>query len=86
MYGYEHAPNLTTVIMVENVLASMTQSVIKVAELKRLLPKQVNHNTLMVILQYLEASNKVAVSLKGVTWIANDNPLLKKAISSGLEL
>ena len=86
MYSYEHTPNLTTVIMVENVLTNMKESVIKVAELKRLLPKQVNHNTLMVILQYLEASNKIAVSLKGVTWIANDNPLLKKAISSGLEL
>ena len=88
MYSQElmHAPNLKTVIMVENALAGMKQSAISVAELKRLLPKQVNHYTLMVILQYLEASNKIAVSLKGISWIANDNANLKKAISKGLEL
>ncbi|MBI5228602.1 hypothetical protein HY991_00720 [Candidatus Micrarchaeota archaeon] len=81
-----HAPNLKTVLMVEKVLAGMKQSVISIAELKRMLPKQVNHNTLMVILEYLEASNKIAVSLKGITWIQNTNPNLRKAISKGLEL
>jgi len=88
MYSMElaHAPNLKTVLMVENVLANMKQSVVSVAELKRALPKQVNHNTLMVILEYLDASNKIAVSLRGISWIANDNSRLKKAISKGLEL
>jgi hypothetical protein len=88
MYSNElvHAPNLKTVIMVENILTNMKQSVVSIAELKRMLPKQVNHYTLMVILQYLEASNKIAVSLKGISWIANDNVNLKKAISKGLEL
>lgn len=90
MFVYEmdfaHAPNLKTVLMVERVLADMKQSVVTIAELKRMLPKQVNHNTLMLILHYLEASNKIAVSLKGISWIANDNPSLKKAISKGLEL
>lgn len=88
MYSQElvHAPNLKTVIMVENILTNMKQSVVSIAELKRMLPKQVNHYTLMVILQYLEASNKIAVSLKGISWIANDNANLKKAISKGLEL
>jgi len=86
MYAFEHAPNLKTVIMVEKALAGMNQSVVSIAELKRMLPKQVNHNTMMVILQYLEASNKIAVSLKGISWIANDNPNLKKALAKGLEL
>ena len=82
----EHSPTLNTVLMVENVLRSMDESVISIAELKRRLPKQVNHNTLMIILQYLEESNKIAVTLKGITWIHNPNPLLRKAISKGLEL
>ncbi|MBS3070199.1 hypothetical protein J4220_01710 [Candidatus Micrarchaeota archaeon] len=86
MYAFAHAPNLKTVIMVENALAGMNHSVVSIAELKRMLPKQVNHNTLMIILQYLEASNKIAVSLKGISWIANDNPNLKKALVGGLEL
>lgn len=86
MYEVMHAPNLKTVIMVEDALASARKSVVTVAQLKRLLPRQVNHNTLKVILEYLEASNKIAVTMRGITWIANDNPKLKKAIAAGLEL
>lgn len=82
----EHAPTLNTVIMVENTLKNMNESVISIAELKRKLPKQVNHNVLKVILEYLEESNKIAVSIKGITWIHNTNPKLKEAIARGLEL
>lgn len=82
----EHSPTLNTVIMVENTLKNMEESVISIAELKRKLPKQVNHNTLKIILAYLEESNKIAVTVNGITWIHNPNPNLRKAISRGLEL
>jgi hypothetical protein len=72
--------------MVEHTLQNAEDSVVTVAELKRLLPRQVNHNTLMTILSYLEESNKIAVSLKGITWIHNPNPNLRKAIAKGMEL
>jgi len=81
-----HWPTLNTVIMVEDTLKDINESVISIAELKRRLPRQVNHITLMVILEYLERSNKIAVTLKGITWIENDNPHLKKAIVQGMEL
>jgi len=81
-----HWPTLNTVIMVEDKLKNMKESVITIAELKRKLPRQVNHNTLMVILAYLERSNKIAVTLKGITWIYNANPNLKRIIATGLEL
>ena len=84
--GLEHSPTLNTVIMVENVLRNMTESVISIAELKRRLPKQVNHNTLKIILEYLENSNKIAVSLKGITWIYSADKNLRNAIRTGLEL
>ena len=82
----KHSPTLNTVLMVENTLKKINESVISIAELKRKLPNQVNHNTLMVILEYLEDSNKIAVTLKGITWIYNSNPVLRKAVSRGLEL
>ena len=82
----EHFPTLNTVLMVEETLKNMDESVISIADLKRKLPRQVNHNTLMVILQYLEESNKIAVTLKGITWIHNTNPKLRKVIAQGLEL
>ena len=82
----EHYPTLNTVFMVEGTLKNMDQSVISVAELKRRLPKQINHNTLKLILEYLEESNKIAVTMKGITWIHNTNPKLRKAIKEGIEL
>ena len=82
----EHSPTLNTVFMVEGVLKNMEESIITIAELKRQLPRQVNHNTLMGILQYLEENNKIAVTLKGITWIHNSNPYLRKAITQGMEL
>ena len=77
---FKHAPTLNTVIMVERVLKGHEKSAVTVAELKRLLPKQVNHNTLKVILEYLEESNKIFVSMKGITWIHNTNQQLKKRL------
>ena len=82
----EHSPTLNTVFMVEETLKNMGESVISVAELKRKLPKQINHNTLKLILEYLEESNKIAVTMKGITWIHNANPNIRKAIKEGLEL
>jgi 3-oxoacyl-[acyl-carrier-protein] synthase III len=86
MQELKHSPTLNTVIMVEETLKNMDESVISVAELKRRLPKQVNHNTLKIILEYLELSNKIVVTMKGITWIHNPNPNLQKAIAQGLEL
>lgn len=82
----EHTPTLNTVFMVENVLKNMDESVITIAELKRKLPRQVNHNTLKLILEYLEESNKVVVTMKGITWVHNTNHNLRKAIKKGMEL
>ena len=85
-YKLEHSPTLNTVLMVERTLENMDESVITIAKLKKILPKQVNHNTLMIILNYLEKSNKIVVTLKGITWIHNTNQKLRRAISAGLEL
>ena len=81
-----HWPTLNTVIMVEKVIENSNESVLTVAELKRKLPRQVNHNTLIVILKYLEESNKIATTLRGITWIHNTNSNLKTAINNGTEL
>ena len=81
-----HSPTLNTVLMVEDVLQNMEESVITIAELKRRLPKQVNHNTLKFILEYLEESSKIVVTMKGITWVHNKNQNLRKAINKGLEL
>lgn len=80
-----HSPTLNTVIMVEKTLKNMEGSVMTIAELKRKLPKKVNHNTLMAILDYLEKSNKILVGLKGITYVYTPKHILKKMIKSGIE-
>ena len=85
-YRLEHSPTLNTVLMVEHTLMSMDKSIFTVADIKKKLPKQVNHRTLMIILSYLEESNKIFASIKGITWIHNTSPRLRKEISKGLEL
>ena len=82
----EHSPTLNTVLMVEEALKNMEDSVVTVAQLKARLPKQVNHNTLKIVLIYLEESNKIAVTMKGLTWIHNANSNLREAVKKGLEL
>jgi hypothetical protein len=81
-----HSPTLNTVIMVENTLRGMDDGAVRIPDLKRALPKQVNHNTLINILDYLEESNKIAVGVRGITWVHNDNPRLMRDIDRGLEL
>lgn len=64
-----HSPTLNTILMVEAVLQENEDKYLKIPELKLQLPKKVNHNTLMQVLAYLEESNKIDVSLKGIKWI-----------------
>ena len=64
-----HSPTLNTVHMVEATLKNMDRSVITIAELKKILPKKVNHRTLKIILEYLDESNKIKISIKGISWV-----------------
>ena len=80
------SPTLHTIIMVEDAIQNSPNSVITIPELKKALPRQVNHNTLMTILEYLEKSNKIAVGLRGITWIHNTNHNLRNVAIYGREL
>ena len=53
-----HSPTLDTVQMVEDTIRKAKQ-VISVAELKRRIPRKANHNTIKVILAYLQRSGKI---------------------------
>ncbi|MFT4297949.1 MAG: hypothetical protein ACMXX5_02045 [Candidatus Woesearchaeota archaeon] len=61
------SPRLETIRMVEKALQS--DSVLNLAELKRKLPKQVNHYTLKEIINYLEESRKIIFGTKGIIWL-----------------
>lgn len=73
-----HWPTLNTVMMVEDTLKNSNESGVSIAELKRKLPRQVNHLTLMVILEYLERSGKIIIGLRGITWVYSDSKVLRE--------
>ncbi len=66
-----HYPTLNTILMVEDTLkkTSLKKEAITIADLKKKLPRKVNHITLMTILDYLEKSKKIQTKLRGISWI-----------------
>ncbi|MBS3138355.1 hypothetical protein J4207_01480 [Candidatus Woesearchaeota archaeon] len=80
-----HYPNLKTVLMVEEVLKEAELAISR-EELKKRLPSQVMHQTLNVILEYLEERGLIIDSHKGILWTHNDSPRLQEAIRRGTEL
>ncbi len=80
-----HFPNLRTVLYVERVLQK-ADTVISKNELKRRLPTKIMHQTLNLILEYLEDSGKIMIGSKGITWIQNDNPKFKKLLARAVRI
>lgn len=80
-----HYPNLKTVLMVEDVLKKANNLMTR-EQLKKKLPTKIMHQTLNVILQYLENSGKILDGRKGILWIYNPSSKLDKAIKEGVEL
>lgn len=80
-----HSPTLKTVLMVEKSLKKAGQ-LVAVADLKRMLPRQVMHQTLLEILGYLQQSGKIMIGTKGVLWIFEERKNLEKLAKKGLEI
>ncbi|MBN2422807.1 hypothetical protein JXB41_06260 [Candidatus Woesearchaeota archaeon] len=86
MLELKRYPNLNTVLMVEDVLKKNSDIPMKISELKRKLPKQVMHQTLKIILQYLFKSGKIIYGPKGIQWIYREPEYLKKMLEDSLEI
>lgn len=80
-----HYPNLKTMLVIERTLKD-TETMINREELKRRLPMQIMHQTLNLILQYLEERGMILDTHKGILWIYNPSPKLKNAIKKGREI
>ena len=79
-------PNLNTVLMVEGFLKDHRDMPVKVSELKRKLPKQVMHQTLRIILEYLFRSGKILYGPRGVQWIYSEPEHIRKMMEGSLEI
>lgn len=78
-------PNLSTVLMTEKILEKNKDIPMTLAELKAKLPKQVMHQTLKMILQYLWESGKIIYGPRGVQWIYAKPQHIKKMLKDTIE-
>ena len=77
-----HSPTLDTILMVEDIIRSQKE-VITLADLKRLLPRKVNHNTLKAIVSYLQKSGKIEYTPDGIVWIFMPKEDIAAILSKG---
>ncbi len=75
-YSEQRSPTLNTVLMVEGTLMKAGE-VLSIGKLKRMLPKQVMHQTLMAVIDYLEYSGKIIVHNDKVLWAFKPKSRLK---------
>ena len=80
-----HYPNLRTILAVEKILKE-SETMINREELKRRLPMKIMHQTLNLILNYLEKHGMIVDSREGILWIYNPSPKLKREIEKGREI
>ena len=80
----KHYPNLKTILMVEKFLSDNWGELFSKAAIIRGLGGRINNNTLSAALDYLEESNKIMQSSKGIFWTKADKKkterLMKDAI------
>jgi len=69
--------------MVEDVLQKADLAISK-NELLRRLPKQTMRQTLNVILDYLEERGLIMIGERGVLWVYNENPKMKKLLKESV--
>lgn len=79
-------PNLNTVLMVEDFLKEHRDLPMKLSEIKKQLPRQIMHQTLILILEYLWRSGKIIYGPKGIQWIYSEPEHLRKMLEGSLEV
>ncbi len=79
------SPTLRTVRMVEKTLRD-GESLVTVAQLKRALPRKVHHAALLDILDYLQEKKQIYWSPKGITWLEEASPALRRIIAEGYRM
>jgi hypothetical protein len=55
-------------------------------ELLKSLPKKIQYQTFVRILNYLESSNKIVISNRRIIWVFPDNPKLKNLLETSVKL
>ena len=79
--NFIHYPTLKTMLMIERTLRN-SDTMIDREGLKRKLPVKIMHQTLNIILKYMEERGLIIDSHEGILWIYNPSQKLKKALET----
>lgn len=82
-YAFAHSPRLDTILLVEDTIRKSRKELTRTG-LYHVLEGRVMYQTLKVILDYLEKSNKITYSGNKIVWIFT-NDKLDEAVSRGRE-
>ncbi|MEK6855909.1 MAG: hypothetical protein AABX66_01995 [Nanoarchaeota archaeon] len=83
--GVIHYPTLKTVLMVERIIREADLAIDR-EEIKRRLPAKIMHQTLNLILRYLEDRGLILDSHRGIVWIYNLSPKMRNALENAREI
>jgi hypothetical protein len=80
-----HEPNLNSILMVEKTILDADDYYTR-TQLWKKLPKKMQYQTYKRIIDYLEASGKIAFNSSRIIYTAADNDKLKAMIASCVEI
>jgi DNA-binding HxlR family transcriptional regulator len=80
-----HFPTLKTVLMIEKVIRTANDPINK-SEIKRRIDVKIMHQTLNLILDYMEERGLIVRAKEGYVWTYNPSKKLAKAIKEGREV
>lgn len=80
-----HEPKLDTILMVEKVILEADDYYTR-TQLWKSLPKKMQYQTYKRILDYLEASGKIAFNTKKIIYTGVNNPKLEAMIKSSVKI
>ena len=78
-----HEPNLSTIMMVENAILKSKIYPTK-TQLWKNLPRQIQYQTFLRILDYLEASGKISYNTHTIIYTGINNPKLAQLLKSSI--
>ena len=80
-----HEPRLDSVLMGERAIKESGSYPSK-RQLWKSLPRKMQYQTFLRIIDYLESSNKILFQGRSIVWVFPDNPKLKKLIEESVRL
>ncbi len=79
-----HEPRLDTVLMIENAILNNEDNLSK-TQLWKSLPKKIQYQTFKRVIDYLEASGKIAFNGKAMIYVGVNNKKLRDLIDSSVK-